>query len=86
MQEFDEHEIDTIVQLDTFEAERQSQIPRLGTPEPVAPLPPRPSTEDTQQPAYSNDDDKESQQHEPSLFDILQDGTEDELDEDLPSD
>ena len=86
MQEFDKHDIDTVVQLDAFEAERQSQIPGLRAPEAVATPPPRPSTEDTQQPAYSNDDDKESQQHEPSLFDILQDDIEDELDEDLPPD
>ena len=47
---------------------------------------PQPSTECTQQSTESDDDEEEIQQPEPSLFDILKDGAEDELDEDLPSD
>ena len=47
---------------------------------------PQPLTEYTQQFAESDDDDEETQEPEPSLFDILQDNAKDELDEDLPSD
>ena len=48
---------------------------------------PQPSTEDTHQSIESDDDEEEEiQQPEPSLFDILQDNAEDELDKDLPSD
>ena len=47
---------------------------------------PQPSTEDTDQSIESDDDEKEMQQPDPSLFDILQDDAEDKLDEDLPSD
>ena len=85
MQEFDKHNIDTVVQFDAYEAERKSQTLGLGTPKPVAPSP-RPSTKDTQQSTESADEEEEVQQPEPSLFDILQDDVEDELDEDLPSD
>ena len=69
MQEFDKHDVDTVVRLDAFEAERQSQTPGLRAPETVAP---QPSTEDTRQSTESDDDEEEEmQQHEPSLFDIL---------------
>ena len=83
MQEFDKHENDTIVQLEAYEAERQSQTPGLSTPEQVAPS--RPSTEHTHQSAESDDDD-DTQNHEPSLFDILHDDAEDDSKEDFPSD
>ena len=82
MQEFDKHDVDKVVQLDTFEAERQRQTAGLRAPETVAP---QPLTEDTHESAEADDDDEETQQPEPSLFDILQDDAEDELDEDLPS-
>ena len=65
MQEFDKHDIDTVVQFEAYEAERQFQTPRLGAPEPATTS--RPSTEHTHQTEESDDDDE----HEPSLFDIL---------------
>ena len=83
MQEFDKHDIDTSVQFDAYEAERRSQTPSLGAPVLVAPSP-QPSIEDTQQSTKSDDDEEDMQQPEPSLFDILQDDVEYELDEDLP--
>ena len=64
-------------------AERQRQTPRLNAPELVAPS--WPSTEHTHQSAELDDDDN-TQNHEPSLFDILHDDAEDESKEDFPSD
>ena len=84
MQEFDKHDVDTVVQLDNLESERRNQTTGLGAPETEKP---RPSTEDTHKFIESEDEDEDEedvQQPEPSLFDILQDDAEDELDEDLP--
>ena len=78
MQEFDKHDIDTTVQFEAYEAERQRQTPGLSAPETTTTS--RPSTEHTQQMEESDDDDK----HEPSLFDILDDNVEDDPEEDVP--
>ena len=80
MQEFDKHEIDTAIQLEAYEAERQSQTLCLSAPEPIASS--RPSTEHTHQTEESDDDDE----HEPSLFDILDDDAEEDPEEEVPED
>ena len=85
MQELDKHDGVTTVQLNKLEVERRSQTPGLGAPE-TEKL--QPSTEDTHKFTESKDEDEDEedvQQPEPSLFDVLQDDAEDELDEDLPS-
>ena len=82
MQEFDKHDVDTVVQLDNLESERRNQTTGLRAPETEKP---RPSPEDTHTFIETEDKDtKDMQQLEPSLFDILQDDVEYELDEDLP--
>ena len=83
MQEFDKHEIDTAIQLEAYEAKRQSQTLCLSAPEPIASS--RPSTEHTHQTEESDDND-DPQNHEPSLFDILHEDPEDESEEDIPCD
>ena len=80
MQEFDKHEIDTVVQFEAYEAERQSQTPGLETPEPAASS--RPLTEHTHQTEEFDDDDD----HKPSLFVISHDDIEDESEADVPPD
>ena len=80
MQEFDKHDIDIVVQFEAYEVERQRQTPGLSALETATTS--RPSTEHTQQMAESDDDDE----HEPSLFDILEDDAEDDLEEDVPED
>ena len=80
MQEFDKHEIDTVVQFEAYEAERQSQTPGLSAPEPTASS--QPSTKHTHQNEEFDNDDE----HEPSLFDILHDDAEDESKEEVPAD
>ena len=80
MQEFDKDEIDRTVQFEAYEAERQHQTPGLSAPETTTPS--RPSTEHTQQIEESDDDDE----HEPSLFDILDDDAKDDPEEDVPED
>ena len=67
VQEFVKHDVDTGVQLDKLEAERQSQTPRLGAPETEEP---RPSTEDTHK-FIESEDEEDVQQLKPSFFDIL---------------
>ena len=90
MQEFDKHDVDTSVELDNIEAERVSKTPGLGAPDSTEP---RPSTEeahqenDDEEDTKDEDDDDDSattQEEEPSLFDILQDDAEDDLQEDHP--
>ena len=94
MEEFDKHDVNTVLHLDKLAAEQWRQTPGLRALETEEP---RPSTEDTHKfrEDDDNDDDgdenddeenEDEQQQEPSLFDILQDDAEDELDEDLPSD
>ena len=94
MWEFDMHDVNTVVHLNKLVAEQQRQTLGLRAPETNEP---RPSIEDTHKfrEDDDNDDDgdenddeenEDEQQQEPSLFDILQDDAEDELDEDLPSD
>ena len=84
MQEFDKHDVDTSVELDNIEAERVSKTPGLGAPDSADP---RPSTEEAHQ---ENDDGEDTedeeddvskapQEEEPSLFDILQDDADNEL-------
>ena len=80
MQEFDKHDIDTVVQFEAYEAERQRQTPGLNAPETATTS--RPSTEHTQQMDEFDDDDK----HEPSLFDILDNDAEDDPEEDVLED
>ena len=46
MQEFDKHDVDTTIQLDTTEAERVSKIPGLGAPDSAQP---KTSTTETHQ-------------------------------------
>ena len=88
MQEFDKHDVDTSVELDTVEAERVSKIPGLGAPESEVP---RSSTKETHQQTNDEEDTEDEEEDadfeprhegEPSLFDILQDDTDDEEDED----
>ena len=55
MQEFDKHEIDTVVQLKAYEAERQRQTAGLGAPKSATSS--LPSTEHTHQTEESDDDD-----------------------------
>ena len=87
MQEFDKHDVNISIQLDNIEAERVIKTPKLGPPESAIP---RPSPEETTK--FKNDEDEDEdadnearQEEEPSLFDILQDDTEDDLEEDHPS-
>ena len=91
MQKFDKHDVDTSVQLDNIEAERVSKTPGLRAPDSADP---RPSTEiaqqenDEEEDTEDEDDDDDSattHEEEPSLFDILQDDAEDDLEEDQPS-
>ena len=67
MQEFDKHEIDTVVQFEAYKAETQHQTLGLSALEPATTS--WPSTEHTHQTEESDDDDE----HEPCLFDILHD-------------
>ena len=62
MQEFDKHDIDTVVHFEAYEAERQRQTPGLNTSEPATTS--RPSTEHTHQLEDLDDDDE----HEHSLL------------------
>ena len=80
MQEFDKHDIDTAVQFEAYEAERQRQTPGLGAPETTTTS--QPLTEPAQPMEESDDDDE----HEPSLFDILDDNTEEDLEDDVAED
>ena len=75
MQEFDKHDIDTAVQFEAYEAERQRQTPGLGAPETTTTS--QPLTEPAQPMEESDDDDE----HEPSLFDIFDDYTEEDVPE-----
>ena len=76
MQEFDKHDVNTVVHLDNLAAEQWCQTPWLRAPETDEP---RPSAEDTHNfmeddndngDGENGDEDKD-EQHEPSLFDIL---------------
>ena len=80
MQEFDKHDIDTAVQFEAYEAERQRQTPGLSALDTATMS--RPSTEPEQQMEESDDDDE----HEPSLFDILDDDAEEDPEDDVPKD
>ena len=88
IQEFDKHDVDTSVELDTDDAERPRKIPGLEAPDLVDP---KTSTTETHQETGdeegTEDEDEDTDfearhEGEPSLFDILQDDTEDELDKD----
>ena len=93
MQEFDKHDVNIYVQLDNIEAERVIKTPGLGAPESAVP---RPSPEETTKFKNEENEDIEDededadnearQEEESSLFDILQDNTEDDLDENHPLD
>ena len=72
MQEFDKHDIETAVQFEAYEAERQRQTPGLSAPDTATTS--RPSTEPENQRAESDDDEEP----EPSIFDILEDDAEEE--------
>ena len=80
MQEFDKHDIETTVQFDDYEAERQRQTPGLGAPDIATTS--RPSKESEKQ-REGSDDDKEP---EPSLFDILDDDAKDDPEDEAPED
>ena len=66
MQEFDKHDIDTVVHFEAYEAERQRQTLGLSAAETA--ITSQPSTKHAQQMEESDDDE-----HEPSMFDILDD-------------
>ena len=80
MQEFDKHDIDTAVQFEAYEAERQRQTPGLSASDTATTS--RPSTEPEKQMEESDD----FNEHEPSLFDILDDDAEEDLEDDVPED
>ena len=93
MREFDKHDVNRAVQLDNIEAERVSKTLGLRAPESAVP---RPSPEETTKFKNEENEDIEDededadnearQEEESSLFDILQDNTEDDLDENHPLD
>ena len=64
MQEFDKHDIETAIQFEAYEAERQQQTPGLNAPDIATTS--RPSTESEKQREASNDDEEPK----PSLLDI----------------
>ena len=80
MQEFDKHDIETTVQFEAYEAERQRQTPGLSAPDTTTTS--RPSTEPEKQREESDHDEEP----EPSLFDILDDDAEDDPEEEAPED
>ena len=80
MQEFDKHDIETVVQFEAYEAERQRQTPGLSAPDTTTTS--RPSTEPEKQREESDHDEEP----EPSLFDILDDDAEDDPEEEAPED
>ena len=80
MQEFDKHDIETIVQFEAYEAEPQRQTPGLSAPDTTTTS--RPSTKPEKQGEESDDDEEP----EPSLFDILDDDAEEDPEEEIPED
>ena len=98
MHEFDNHDVNTSVHLDNLSAKQRRQTLGLGAPETDKLTP---STEDeeednedeeeeddngTDNDRAENEKNNHDQQHEPSLFDILEEDVEIELGDDLPSD
>ena len=101
MQEFDKHDINTSVHLDNLAAEQQRQTLGLGVPEPNKPRTSTEDKDNDDEDNEDDDEEDENetdndtvenegnncdQQHEPSLFDILEDDAEDEIDNDPHSD
>ena len=80
MQEFDKHDIETTVQFEAYEAERQRQTPGLSALDTATMS--RPSME----PEKQREESDEDEEPEPSLFDILDDDAEEDLEEDIPED
>ena len=80
MQEFDKHDIETAVQFESYEAERQRQTPRLSAPDTATTS--RLSTE----PVIQREEYDDDEEPEPSLFDILDDDAEDDPEEEVPED
>ena len=76
---FDQHEIDTSIKLDGYEQARRSQEPKRGD---LASSQPPTAPHNTDEENVDDTESEDVDQGEPSSFDILQDDTKDELDED----
>ena len=71
MQEFEAHDIDTSLKLDSYERDRRQQTTALGPPPTSQPQPPH--NEGNEENRDEDDANEQEQGVEPSLYNILQD-------------